>query len=109
MSRLKPRQKPIHALEQLRVSDTLMVRLRMANDSQYQAVIENDNENRSQAAGTEKPQPGETGATVLYQAGACSSVSRLNSTISPLTLIWHTLRQSKLRQPFAISIQRMMF
>jgi hypothetical protein len=35
----------------------------MANDSQYQAAIENDNENHSQAAGTEKPQSWETGET----------------------------------------------
>jgi len=60
--------KPIHALEQLgrlRVSDTLAMGLCGDNDSQCQAVIENDNENHSQAAGTEKPQWLNTGARGL--------------------------------------------
>jgi hypothetical protein len=68
MSRLTPRRKPIHALEQLgrlRVSDTLAVGLLGDNDSQYQPLIEIDNENRSQAAGTTKPQPEKTGARGL--------------------------------------------
>jgi hypothetical protein len=49
----------------MRVSDTLAVGLLGDNDSRYQAVIENDNENRSQTLGRPKPQPGETGAIGL--------------------------------------------
>jgi hypothetical protein len=47
----------------MRVSDTLAVGLLGDNDSQYQAVIENDNENHSQTAGRPKPQRLSTGAT----------------------------------------------
>jgi aspartate ammonia-lyase len=50
-------------LDRLRVSDTLAVELLGDNDSQYQAVIENDNENHSQATGRPKPQRVSTGAT----------------------------------------------
>jgi hypothetical protein len=47
----------------MRVSDTLAVGLLGDSDSRYQAVIENDNENRSQATGRPKPQRVNTGAT----------------------------------------------